>query len=202
MDLEQRINNFRKMAEDDPNNELGHFSLGKAYYDAGRYAEAVPSLQQAVTLNTQFTKAFHLLGEAYLHLGHRDKAIDTLRRGFTVAAQRGDMLPKTAMADLLRDLGQELPPEAAPTAHAAEEALSGDLVMCSRLGVKKPRLTKPPFKGALGQKIFERVSAEAWKEWLAMGTKVINELRLDFTNPRHSEIYDQYMKEFLNLQDD
>jgi Fe-S cluster biosynthesis and repair protein YggX len=34
---------------------------------------------------------------------------------------------------------------------------------------------------------------------VAHGTKVINELRLDFTNPEDAETYDQHLKEFLNL---
>ena len=33
-----------------------------------------------------------------------------------------------------------------------------------------------------------------------MGTKVINELRLNFADPRHAQLYDQHMKEFLNLE--
>ncbi|CAA9413769.1 MAG: hypothetical protein AVDCRST_MAG64-2478, partial [uncultured Phycisphaerae bacterium] len=38
-DLDTRIEQFRKMASDDPGNELGHFSLGRALLDAGRDAE-------------------------------------------------------------------------------------------------------------------------------------------------------------------
>ena len=32
----ERIERFRTMAEADPQNELGHFSLGRALMDAGR----------------------------------------------------------------------------------------------------------------------------------------------------------------------
>ena len=35
-----RIAQFEKMASADPTNEMAHFSLGKAYLDAGRHAEA------------------------------------------------------------------------------------------------------------------------------------------------------------------
>src|SRR4051794_28580366 len=40
-----RIEQFRKMASDDPNNELGHFSLGRALLEAGEPAEAAKSFQ-------------------------------------------------------------------------------------------------------------------------------------------------------------
>ena len=42
-DTAARIEQFRKMAEADPDNELGHFSLGKAYLEADRPAEASQS---------------------------------------------------------------------------------------------------------------------------------------------------------------
>ena len=40
-----RIEQFKNMTEADPENELGHFSLGKAYLDAGQFDEAASSLR-------------------------------------------------------------------------------------------------------------------------------------------------------------
>ena len=56
-----------------------------------------------------------------------------------------------------------------------------------------------PFKGELGEKVLAHVCQACWKEWIAMGTKVINELRLDFSNPEASKTYDSHMMEFLQL---
>jgi Fe-S cluster biosynthesis and repair protein YggX len=39
-----------------------------------------------------------------------------------------------------------------------------------------------------------------WKEWVAMGTKVINELRLPMNEPEAQKVFDKHMYEFLNLQ--
>ena len=39
-----RIAQFEKMASADPTNEMAHFSLGKAYLDADRHAEAAQLL--------------------------------------------------------------------------------------------------------------------------------------------------------------
>src|SRR5262245_61787141 len=38
-------------------------------------------------------------------------------------------------------------------------------VRCVKLGQELPGLDKPPFSGALGQRIFEGVSKRAWELW-------------------------------------
>jgi Fe-S cluster biosynthesis and repair protein YggX len=39
-------------------------------------------------------------------------------------------------------------------------------VQCVKLGRAAEGLDFPPYPGALGQRIFENVSKEAWKQWL------------------------------------
>lgn len=56
-----------------------------------------------------------------------------------------------------------------------------------------------PFKGPLGEQVWANICQTCWTEWIHMGTKVINELRLNFGLPKHAEIYDQHMREFLSL---
>jgi Fe-S cluster biosynthesis and repair protein YggX len=51
----------------------------------------------------------------------------------------------------------------------------------------------------LADRIMARVCADCWNDWIGMGTKVINELRLDLSTERGAEEYDRYMKEFLGL---
>ena len=70
-----RIEQFRKMAEADPDNELGHFSLGREYLEAGMPTEAAISLRRAIELNRNLSKAHQLLGKAMLQLHQRDAAI-------------------------------------------------------------------------------------------------------------------------------
>jgi tetratricopeptide (TPR) repeat protein len=48
---EARIEQFKKMAEADPTNELGHFSLGKAYLDAQMPGPAIASFGRVLELN-------------------------------------------------------------------------------------------------------------------------------------------------------
>src|SRR3954451_1666116 len=104
-----RIEQFRKMANDDPNNELGHFSLGRALLDAGQFNDAAQSLQRVLALNANIGKAYQLLAEAQLKLDQRDHAIQTLQTGARTAHTRGDMLPKNEMLKMLKELGIEAP---------------------------------------------------------------------------------------------
>ena len=46
------------------------------------------------------------------------------------------------------------------------------------------------------------MAQETWEDWIKQGTKVINELRLDFSRDEDQETYDRYMYEFLGLDDD
>ncbi len=78
------------------------------------------------------------------------------------------------------------------------EAGSNNIV-CRRCGQASPKMAERPFKGPLGEQIWASVCQPCWDEWIRMGTKVINELRLSLANPRHAELYDQHMREFLNL---
>lgn len=197
MDPQQRIDNFRKMAQDDPDNELGHFSLGKALLDAGQHDEAITALQRVITLKPSFSKAYQHLGEAFKELGQEQQAIETLTSGYTVAAERGDVIPRDAMAALLQALGTA-PPIVEKAVDTSQPVGTG-AVRCCRCGIVGAQLAAPPFKTELGQQIMDNVCQACWQEWIGMGVKVINELRLDFANPAASEVYDAHMKEFLQL---
>ena len=72
-------------------------------------------------------------------------------------------------------------------------------VTCRRCGETKPALTRNPMPGPLGQTIRDSVCADCWKDWLGMGIKVINEMRLDLSDERGQQVYDQYMKDYLGL---
>jgi Fe-S cluster biosynthesis and repair protein YggX len=55
-------------------------------------------------------------------------------------------------------------------------------VNCIKLGHKAEGLDKLPFKGELGQRVYDNVSKEAWKQWLEHSKMLINEYRLDLTS--------------------
>ncbi|MDR0735782.1 MAG: oxidative damage protection protein [Zoogloeaceae bacterium] len=58
-------------------------------------------------------------------------------------------------------------------------------VNCIKLGVEAEGLDFPPLPGALGQRIFEQVSKDAWQQWIRLQTMIINENRLNMADPEH-----------------
>src|SRR5436309_14304950 len=107
--LQDRIAQFRKMAQDDPDNELGHYRLGQLLSEAGEHEEAARCFQRTLVLSPQFSKAFQLLAEAQLKLGRRDEAVQTLNNGYQVATTQGDTKPREEMARVLGELGEPVP---------------------------------------------------------------------------------------------
>ena len=193
-----RLEQFKKMAADDPSNELAHASLGREFLLAGMHQDAATSFHRTLALNPKNSKAYQLLAEAELALGRRDDAIKSLTDGVKIAHERGDMMPKNAMIESLKQLGAPVP-ELAAKGPAAQEVGEGQIV-CNRCGRVMPKMANPPFSNAQGKMIQEKICAECWKEWIGMGTKVINEMRLPLSDPQAQKIFDQHMMEFLNLK--
>ena len=194
--LDQRIAQFEHMAAEDPGNDMAHFSLGSAYHQAGRHDEAARSLERCLELNPQMSKAYQLAGEALVASGSKEKAAEVLAAGYRVAARLGDVMPRDAMEKLLKRIGREAPriETAAAPAHPGRGAF-----VCRRTGRPGTQLPDPPMRGALGQWIRENISAETWRTWIGQGTKVINELRLDFSREEDQRVYDEHMYEFLGI---
>jgi tetratricopeptide (TPR) repeat protein len=200
--LQDRIAQFRKMASDDPENELGHFRLGQLLAEAGQHQEAVQSFRRTLELSPQFSKVFQLLGASLLQLGNREAAAKVLRDGFAVADERGDTMPRDEMAKLLVQLG-----EAAPISKKSSGAGAGtgDGFHCQRpgcmAGSRARKLPAPPMNDELGQRIQSSICADCWTEWFRnYSIKVINEMRLDLSTEKGQEVYDQIMREFLGFE--
>ncbi len=201
MDATNRIEQFKKMVEADPENELGHFSLGSAYLEAGELDGAVLSLTRALELNPKLSKVYQLLGDAYDKSGNRSEAVEMLHRGVKVADGQGDRMPLDAMVATLRAWGEPIPTlQQAKVADNVAGTNDGGSFRCARCGSPKQQLPKPPFKGALGENVLANTCDACWREWIHMGTKVINELGLALSTQEGQQAYDQYMVEFLQLE--
>ena len=193
----ERIERFRTMAEADPQNELGHFSLGRALMDAGRHGEAVESLRRAIGINKNLSKAYQLIAQCQIKENKQGEAVATLTEGVKVADARGEMLPRNEMVEMLKSLGAAVPELKA--ASGAGVAVGEGQVMCKRCGKAGPKLPSQPMRNEMGKQVFEHICANCWREAIGMGTKVINELRLDLSDPRAQQVWDQNIREFLNL---
>lgn len=207
MDTAARIAQFENMTQADPTNEMAFFSLGKAYLEANRFADAAKAYMRCIELVPDMSKAYQLAGDALSRSGERDRAIAVLTQGHIIASGKGDLMPKNAMAKLLKDLGAPLPEEPAKSTAAGPEInqsgpIPEGMIRCHKSGRIGTKLPRPPFRGPLGAWIAAHISAETWNTWIGQGTKVINELRLDLSRDKDQETYDQHMREFLMIDDE
>ncbi|MDP5071205.1 MAG: oxidative damage protection protein [Congregibacter sp.] len=74
-------------------------------------------------------------------------------------------------------------------------------VFCRKHQKDLPGLDAPPYPGPKGQDIFENVSRQAWEEWQAHQTMLINEKQLSLIDPQARKYLQQEMDKFLAGQE-
>jgi len=67
-------------------------------------------------------------------------------------------------------------------------------VKCVKLGREAEGLDFPPYPGALGRRIYENVSKEAWKQWLELQKMLVNENRLNLADKKARDYLAQQIK--------
>lgn len=70
-------------------------------------------------------------------------------------------------------------------------------VHCVKLGREAEALTRQPYPGDLGKRIFENVSKEAWEMWKEHQTMLINEYRLSPMDPKARKFLEEEMERFF-----
>ncbi len=219
--ITQRIAQFEAMVRPgaDPDNDMAWFSLGNAYRDAGRHADAARAYTRSYELNAAMSKAYQLAGQSLIDAGDPKSAARVLTQGYGIAADRGDRMPMKAIGELLATLGEPIPeikPQVKPSigpgtgigaagagnARGAAGAELAGAFICRKTGRPGTRMARPPFRGAVGQWIGDNISMETWTAWIAQGTKVINELRLDLSRDDDAANYDKHMREYLGIDDE
>ncbi len=71
------------------------------------------------------------------------------------------------------------------------------MVYCVKLQKEAEGLAYQPYPGELGTRIMQEISVEAWKQWLAQQTILINEYRLSSMDPKAKLFLREQMEEFL-----
>lgn len=70
-------------------------------------------------------------------------------------------------------------------------------VFCQKLQRDGEGLAFVPWPGALGKRVFDGISREAWQQWMAHQTLLINENRLSPMDPKHRVFLEGEMEKFL-----
>ncbi|MDQ3296628.1 MAG: oxidative damage protection protein [Myxococcota bacterium] len=71
------------------------------------------------------------------------------------------------------------------------------MVKCVKLNETLAGLPYKPFNDALGLRIYETVSADAWKLWIEHSKKIVNEYRLDLTQKKSHDVLKEQCEAFL-----
>ncbi|MFZ5592869.1 MAG: oxidative damage protection protein [Pseudomonadota bacterium] len=71
------------------------------------------------------------------------------------------------------------------------------MIHCAKLNKEAEGLATPPYPGALGKRIYESVSKEAWQMWLKHQTMLINEYRLVLVDPKARQFLEGEMEKFF-----
>ena len=71
------------------------------------------------------------------------------------------------------------------------------MVRCVKLQKELPGLGEPPWPGELGRRIYENVSADAWKIWEERMKMLLNEYRLLPWQKEAQQLVARSMEEFF-----
>ena len=104
MSDQNRIEQFKKLLEKNPDNPLIRYSLANEYYKINEYESAVNELLYYLNSYSDEGAGYRLLAESYLGLGKTDLAKDTYRKGIDAARRHGH----PGMADEFEDALEEI----------------------------------------------------------------------------------------------
>ncbi len=74
-------------------------------------------------------------------------------------------------------------------------------VFCTKLNKEAEGLAHPPYPGDAGKRLYDNISKEAWQQWLAHQTLLINEHHLSLINPDAQKFLTEEMEKFLFSDD-
>jgi len=110
--LARKIRQFEALVSHNPDDSLSRFTLGRAYLEAGRAAEAAAMLEQVLAQKPDYTAVYVVLGEAWEKAGKLARALKTWTRGVELAQAKGDLHPRNQMQQHLARL--QAPPSGGP----------------------------------------------------------------------------------------
>jgi tetratricopeptide (TPR) repeat protein len=102
--MNDAIARYLKMLEQNPDNELTRFSLGKALFDQKDYAAAREHLAAALAAKPEWMAVQILVARCDLYLGNKEAARPALERARELARKQGHVGPLEQVEELLRQV--------------------------------------------------------------------------------------------------
>ena len=102
--MNEIIARYTKLLVQYPDNALARFSLGKAYFDVGEFAQAKVQFELALTKREDWMVTEILLGKCELALGNPDAARQAFGRARKLAIDQNHEGPLAEVESRLADL--------------------------------------------------------------------------------------------------
>ncbi len=103
--MNDSIERWQKLVDQQPNNELARFSLGKAWFDLGQFAAAKEQFQIALARKADWMVAQILVGKCEQALGDKMAAKSAFERALQLAIAQHHEGPQAELEELLQELG-------------------------------------------------------------------------------------------------
>ena len=87
--MQNRIEVFKQMLENEPDNTMVMFGLAKEYEKIGETQEVINLLENYLAKADDEGNAYGVLAKAYEQNGEREKAIETYEKGIEVSLAHG-----------------------------------------------------------------------------------------------------------------
>jgi Fe-S cluster biosynthesis and repair protein YggX len=84
-----------------------------------------------------------------------------------------------------------------PVASSAPAKPGQHIVHCVKFDKDMPGLERIPWKGDIGKRVYENVSADAWKLWIEYSKMLVNEYRLNPLDPASQKIMEEQMEQYF-----
>ncbi|HEX8774356.1 MAG TPA: tetratricopeptide repeat protein [Pyrinomonadaceae bacterium] len=104
---QSRIDVFRQMAHDQPEDAMIWYGLGSEYVKLGQWNEAVEALRNVVRINPDYTAAYQMLGSALMSRGEREEARRAWTDGVEAAQRTGAWKARQHLEGLLAGVKDE-----------------------------------------------------------------------------------------------
>jgi len=98
---EQRIQVFKEMLQQQPEEVMVWYGLATEYSKLGNWSETAEALQNVIRLNPDYTAAYQMLGTALLNLGNREAARQIWSQGIEAAGRTGAWKARQHLESLL-----------------------------------------------------------------------------------------------------
>ena len=101
MTPEQRLEGFRKLVEQRPNEPFARYSLAMSYRTAGRGEDAAREFEELSRRSPDYVPTYLMLGQVLEGLGRTGEAASTYQRGIAAATRGNDAHARSELEQAL-----------------------------------------------------------------------------------------------------